>query len=103
MRETVSTPAIEVFVPGLLELHIYGKDFDPEWDLIFPGCGVTSTLPNGKHFAVHWLYEPRSNQQSVNEDGVSIPCGAVSTREIIAFVPGLLDLYVYRRISDPGM
>ena len=34
---------------------------------------------------------------------VSTPCGAVSTRGICVFVPGLLELCRYGRISDLGM
>ena len=42
-----------------------------------------------------WLHEPQV--------GVSTPCGAVSTTGATVFVPGLLELYMYGRISDPGM
>ena len=37
------------------------------------------------------------------EVGVSTPCWLVSTRRITAFVPGLLELQLEGRISDPGM
>ena len=35
--------------------------------------------------------------------GVSTLCGAVSTRGITVLVPGLLEIYRYGNISDPGM
>ena len=35
--------------------------------------------------------------------GVFTQFGGVSTRGITVFVPGLLELYTYRRIYDPGM
>lgn len=36
-----------------------------------------------------------ANQQSASGVGISIPCGAVSARGIVAFVSGLLELYMY--------
>ena len=36
-------------------------------------------------------------------DGVSIPYGAVSTRWMSVFVPGLSGLYMYANIYDQGM
>ena len=42
-------------------------------------------------------------QQPACGIGVSTPCGAVSTRGICVFVPGLLELKRYGRIYDPGM
>ena len=42
-----------------------------------------------------WLHEPQL--------GVSTSSGAVSVRGITFFVPGLLELSLYGRISDPGM
>ena len=33
----------------------------------------------------------------------STPCGAVSTRVTAFFYPGLLELYMYGKISDPEM
>ena len=44
-----------------------------------------------------------ANQQSPSGVWVSTPCVAVSTRAICVFVPGLLKLHRYGRISDPGM
>ena len=59
------------------------------WDLILPGSC--------------WLYEPQPlNQQSASVVGVSTPCEAVPTRGVTVFVPGVLDLYIYGRIFDPG-
>ena len=43
------------------------------------------------------------NQRSASGVGVPTPRGAVSTRRITVFVPGLLELYMYARTSDPGM
>ena len=43
------------------------------------------------------------NQQSASKVGVSTPCVAVSTRRTTVFVPGLSELYMYGRISDPGI
>ena len=51
------------------------------WHLILPGC--------------RWLLALRV--------GVYTPCGAMLTRGITVFVPGLLDLYMYARINDAGM
>ena len=45
----------------------------------------------------------RANQRSAGEVGVSTPFGAVSTRGITVFVTDSLKLYMYGRISDPGM
>ena len=42
-----------------------------------------------------WLYERQVE--------VSTSLGAVSTRGTAVFVPGLLNLYIYGRISEPGM
>ena len=43
------------------------------------------------------------NQQLASGVGVSTPCGAVSTRGITVFASNVLELYIYRRISDLGM
>ena len=51
------------------------------WDLILTGWRC--------------LYEPQL--------GVSTPSGAVSTMGTSVFIPGLLKLSLYGRISDPGM
>ena len=51
------------------------------WDLILTGW--------------RWLHEPQV--------GVSTPWGAASARGITVFVPGLLELLLYGRISDLGM
>ena len=51
------------------------------WDFILPGW--------------RWSYKLQV--------GVSIPCWAVSTLGTTVFVPGLLELKMYGRISDPEM
>lgn len=44
-----------------------------------------------------------ANQQSDSGVGFLAPCGAVPTRGITDFVPGLLDLKMYERIFYSGM
>ena len=77
------------------------------WELILPGCGGTSALARGATFAARCLHElhPISNLPvgSPSGVGVSTPCGAVSTREICVFVPGLLYLQRYGRIYDGNL
>ena len=46
---------------------------------------------------------PSKIMKSGSEIEVSKPCGAVSTRWMSVFIPGLLEFYMYRRTSDPGM
>ena len=61
-----------------------------EWKPILPG--------------VRWLcVRSPANHRPASAAGVSTPCGAVSTRGITVFVPGLSYLYIYGGISDPGM
>ena len=49
------------------------------WETIIPGA--------------RWLFvRSPANQRSDSGSGVSTPCGAVLTRGIIVFVPGLLEL-----------
>ena len=48
------------------------------------------------------VHEPQSTNNEPRV-GISTPCGAVSTRGITVFVPGLSGLSWYGRISDPGM
>ena len=49
-----------------------------------------------------WLYfRAPANHRLAGGVGVSAPCGAVSTRRITIFVPGLSELYMYGRISEP--
>ena len=43
-----------------------------------------------------------ANQQSACEAGVSTSPRAVSTRATTVFVPGVLELYMYRMIYYPG-
>ena len=53
---------------------------------------------------LRWLYEPQVGvQQAASGVGVSTQCGAVSTRETIIFVAGLLELYMHGRIHAAGM
>ena len=79
---------ITVFVPRLSELYMYGGIYDP-------GMGPCRRQR-------HYSRAP-ANQRSAGGVGVSTPCGAVSTRGITVFVPGLSYLYIYGGISDPGM
>lgn len=90
----VYTRGINVFVPRLLELSMYGIFLNRGWDLILSGCGGTSTLAQQEAFPAFWIYEPRpiSNQQSVHMGGISTPCGAVPSRGITVVVPGLLEM-----------
>ena len=44
-----------------------------------------------------------ANRRSRDAGEVSTPYEAVSTPKIYDFVSGLLDLYIYRRISDLGV
>lgn len=44
-----------------------------------------------------------ADQQLANKGGVSTPCAAISLRGITVVVPGLLELYMYGNIADPGM
>ena len=61
------------------------------WKRILPGCGGTSTLAREATLAASWLHEHQtiSNQPC---GLVSTPCGAVSTRGICFYFPGLLEL-----------
>ena len=60
------------------------------WELIPPGS--------------RWLYvQSTANQRSASGAGVSTPFGAVSDRGSAVFVPRLSELYMYGRISNPGM
>ena len=84
-------------------------------DSILPGCGGASTSSRGATLAARWLHEPQpiSNQpvglgfphrpkryrpgggynvRSLIDPAGATPCGAVSTRGISVFVPGLLVL-----------
>ena len=52
----------------------------------------------------HWLISrSQAYQRSASGVGISTPCGAVPTRGITVFVPGLSELQMYRVIYDPGM
>ena len=88
--EAVSNRGNSVFVPGLSELHMYGRISDP---------GIGNFLPGVRGLCV----QAPANQRSASGPGVPIPCGAVSTRRITVFVLRLSELQRYERISDPGM
>ena len=71
-------------------------------ELNLPGCGETSALAPGATLAARGLMSP--SQSAISSwGGVSTPRGAVSIRAVSVFVPGLLELWIYGRISDPGM
>ena len=70
-----------VFVPGCWSCTCMEGCVIRGWGLIIPGW--------------RWLHDPQV--------WVSTPFGEVSTRGTTVFVPGLLELYMYGRISDPGM
>ena len=53
-------------------------------------------------FFVYFASGRTANQRPPRGDGV-LPCGKVSTRGVIIFVPRLLELWVYVSISNPGM
>ena len=61
------------------------------WDPVLPGW--------------RWLHEPQPISYFVSASGVGVstPCGAVSTGGTIVFVPDVLELQKYGRISHPGM
>ena len=61
------------------------------WELTLLGFGGTSTLSRGETLPACWLYEPQP-QRSVDGSEVYSSRGAVSTRAITVFVPGLLEL-----------
>ena len=71
-------------------------------DLILPGCGWTPTLALGAAIAARWFCDPQQISNPLNESGVSAPCGGVWTRAITVAVPGLLEMYIYGRVFDPG-
>ena len=77
------------------------------WVRILPGCSGTSALARGETFAAGCLHEPHpiSNHPVglPSAVGDSTPCGAVSTREICVFVPGLLYLQRYGNISENNL
>ena len=62
------------------------------WELILPGCGGTSALARGATLAARWLHEPQPISNKPVYDGVSTPCGTVSTRGICVFIPRVLEL-----------
>ena len=92
-----------LWVVRVVEICMYGFVIRG-WVRILPGCSGTSALAQGATFAARCLHEPYpiSNHSVGLLSGfdVSTPCGAVSTQEICIFVPGLLYLQRYGRISD---
>ena len=68
---------------------MYGKISDPGMAFFSPQVAQAARTP--------------ANQQSTGGNGVSTPCGEVSIRGTTVFVPGALELYMYGRVSDPGM
>ena len=82
-------PWTTVFFPGLWELQMYGKSYDPGLGLYPPQVALASRT--------------RANQQSANRVRVSITCGAVSTRGTTVFVPDVLELQTHGRIFYLGM
>ena len=74
-----------------------------KWCLILPTCGGTSTLVRGEIIAARKLHEP----QPISDQwmGVGFSHRAERNRSLgfTFFVPGLLELYIYGRIPDPGM
>ena len=73
------------------------------WDLILPVCGASSTLAQGATLAARWLHGPQPISNQSEGFGVFTPRGAVSTRGISVFVPGLWELWKLRKIPHPGM
>ena len=95
-----------LFVPGMLEVYCRFVDgfLSRGRDLILPGFGGTSTLARAATLALRWLYELQPIRNPwMAPVGVSTPCGAISTRRITVFVPGLLELCIYGRNYGPGM
>ena len=87
-----------------MEMYIYGRisergmePYPPrvrrDLDLVPRGNSRSALVP---------LLAP-ANQRSVDGGGIYTPCGAVLSRGITVFVPGLLDLCMYGSISDTGM
>ena len=88
--EVVSTRGITVFVPGCRSCKCMEGLMIRGWEPVVPGW--------------RWLYSRApANQRSTGGVGVSTPCGAVSTRGITVFVPGLSELQMYGGISEPRM
>ena len=66
------------FVPGVLELQMYGKNSDPEMGPYPSRVALAPRTP--------------TDQQSDRGVVVSTPCGAVSSRGVTVSVPGVLEL-----------
>ena len=49
------------------------------------------------------LQKPQANQKSASEVEVSTSSGTISTRPTAVHVPGMLELYMYGKVSDPVM
>ena len=72
------------------------------WDTILPRCGGTSTMALGSTLAVRWLYQSCQSAISGCGWGFHTVFGGTDPGGHF-FVPGLLGLKTYGRISDPGM
>ena len=79
---------ITVFVPNSSGLWRYGTVYDPRIRLFHPWVALVIRTP--------------ANQWLTRGVGLSTPYGAVSTREIIVFLPDLLELYMYGILYGPG-
>ena len=79
VRSPANRPGSPVSSPGCRSCKCMEGFMIRGWDPVFPGwC---------------WLYSrDPANQRSAGGVGVSTPCGAVSTRGITIFVPGLSEL-----------
>ena len=73
------------------------------WEIILPGCSGTSALSRGATLDARDGSMSLSQLEPSSWVGVSTPCGAVLARVICIFFPGLLKLYRYGRISNPGI
>ena len=81
---------------GMEGFLIWGRE------LILRGCGGPRRWPKGQ-------LSPPARSMSPSQSAITqwgrgcTPCGAVSTREICTYVPRLLELERYGKISDPAM
>lgn len=71
-----------------------------EWVRTLPGCSGTTTLAREVTIPAMSSSQPAISRW---RDGVSKPCGVVSTQEVAFFVPRLLELDMYGGISDREM
>ena len=85
----VSTRGTTVFVSGSSKLYMCGRIYDPK---MRPYPPLVRRIPRTP-----------TNQRSTSGGGVSTPCGVVPAREIIVFVRGSSESWMYGKSSDPGM